>query len=153
MQLVNIPSSPTKPQSQLIAEKMLFNLNASLAERIHDHKVNYNLFWNSSETPDKILEELNALKNERGNGAQIMLASASENLEHIGKLAALIGKTLTDALDDNYWKPRREFIINANGTITLAKPAEGYDAWGRLIPVPEPEPAPEVIEEVVEEIV
>ena len=42
--------------------------------------------------------------------------------------------------------PRREFVPHEGGTVTLAPPADGYDAWGNLIPVPDPqdvEPTPD----------
>lgn len=137
--LIDLPIAPVKPAPQLIAESMLHKLNATLAQRIHDHRAFYRSFWDSPEIPDDILLAMGAY-------APVLLAAASENLEHITRLAALVGKTLHDFIAPEDYAPRRAFVIGQS--ITLAPPAEGYDAWGRLIPViPEPEPELEPIEE------
>lgn len=131
--LIELPLAPVKPPAQQIAEHMLHKLNVTLAERVNDHKVFFRKFWDSPETPDEILTEMGAY-------APVLLAAAGENLEHIARLAGIVGKTLHDFLTAEEYAPRRAFVIGADG-ITLAPAAEGYDAWGRLIPViPEPEP-------------
>lgn len=130
--LIDLPLAPVKPPAQLIAEHMLHKLNATLAERVNDHKVFFRKFWDSPETPDDLLIAMGAY-------APVLLAAASENLEHITRLAGIVGKTLHDFLTAEEYSPQRAFIIGENG-ITLAPPAEGYDAWGRLIPPPMPEP-------------
>lgn len=130
--LIDLPIATVKPPAQLIAEHMLHKLNATLAERVNDHRVFFRQFWASDETPDSILAEMGAY-------APVLLAAAGENLNHIGRLAGIVGKTLFDFLTPEEYEPRRAFVIGADG-ITLAPPADGYDAWGRLIPVPETEP-------------
>jgi hypothetical protein len=71
----------------------------------------------------------------------MMLAAASENVDHLTKLAAFLGKELTDLIPLSLILPRREFIVDTEtGHVNLGPPAEGHDAWGRLIPEPEPEP-------------
>jgi hypothetical protein len=69
-----------------------------------------------------------------------MLGSASESVEHIARLAAMVKKQLTDFLPADQWMPRREFVPASDGTVTLAPPAAGFDAWGRELPPP---PVPE----------
>lgn len=130
MNLIDLPTAPAKPAAELIAEHMLARLNATLAERVHDHRVGYAAFWDSSETPDAIIAAM-------GTNAGVLLAAAGENVDHIGTLAALAGKTVVDFLPLENWVPRRAIIIAEDGTGTLAAPAEGFDAWGRAIPAPE----------------
>lgn len=129
--LIDLPLAPVKPPAQLIAEHMLHKLNSTLAERVNDHRVFFRKFWESPETPDEILGSMGAY-------APVLLAAAGENLEHISRLVGIVGKTLHDFLALEEYAPRRAFVI-ADGSITLAPPAEGYDAWGWEIPTP-PEP-------------
>jgi hypothetical protein len=129
MKLIELPEEQIPPAAEVIAKLMLHRVNASLAERVHEHISGFNTFWNSAEPPDAILTAM-------GNKAGLMLATASENIAHIGRLAALIGKTVEDFITSDSYTPRRAFIIAEDGTATLAPPAEGFDAWGREIPIP-----------------
>lgn len=131
MKLVDIDET-TKTQAEQVAEQLLTGLNAELQKRIATHRRSYLLFWGSAATPDDILIAL-------GKYAPVFLQAASENVQHIGRLAAIVGKTVTDFLPDNYWQPRRAFIVSPEGVVTLKPPAVGYDDWGNLIPVPEVE--------------
>jgi hypothetical protein len=70
-----------------------------------------------------------------------MLATASENLTGFARLATLAGKTLNDVIAPTDYMPRRQFLVDAEtGAVTLAPPADGFDAWGRPIVIPEEEP-------------
>jgi hypothetical protein len=73
-------------------------------------------------------------------------------VDHIARLAALVGKSVTEFLGEEDWKPRREFIPTKEGII-LGPPSEGFDLWGVEIPkAPEPEIEPEAQpEETIEE--
>lgn len=136
-----IPKSTTPPTlAEGIVDKMIDDMNDELTRRVQVHKRNFTSFWDESVTPDELLVTM-------GNRAQLILASAGENIDHIGRLAAIAGVELDELLPPSMWQPRRAFIPGPNGTMTLAPPADGYDAWGRLIPVPEPEPEPEPVEE------
>jgi hypothetical protein len=132
MNLIETTTDPVKPDSEIIAAKMSHHVNAVLAQRVFDHQSGFRLFWESSETPDAILAAL-------GVNAQLVLAAAGENVNHLTRLAAFAGKQLSDFLSDSEWIPPREFVPGLNGTMTLTPPAEGFDAWGNAIPTPEPE--------------
>jgi hypothetical protein len=140
MKLINIPEPPQKSSARNMAENLLIGLNQNLEARVKAHKEMFAAFWDSQDTPDDILAELNA-----AGGAGILLASAGENVDHIGRLAIFAGKNLEDFLPEADWKPRRAFIPTPQG-ITLAPPAEGFDAWGKEIPEVPAEPVvdPEV---------
>ena len=99
--------------------------------RIDNHSKIYHKFWDSELTPDEILNALN----ERGL-ANHVLTFASTNITHFAEFAEKAGKTLDDIIDESEWKPRRAFTVNGN-EVGLEPPADGYDAWGNLIPVVE----------------
>lgn len=135
----NIKPPPTP--AEVIADAMIQAFNAQIDSRLNVQRQQYRAFWDSPIPPDDILVEW-------GSRAQMMLAAASENVEHLTKLCAFLGKQLSDEIPDELIIPRREFIPGPDGTVTLAPPAEGFDAWGRLIPVePQPQPQPEPADE------
>lgn len=126
-QLIILPTPEVRPQAEIEAGQMLHALNATLAQRVHDHKVFYRKFWKSTVTPDALLVAMGAY-------AGVLLGAAGENLEHISRLAAIVGKTLHDFIAPEDYEPPRAFVVT-DGVVTLAPPADGYDAWGNLIPV------------------
>jgi len=127
--------TPQLSPAAQIAEEMILQFNSQIDARVAVQRNQYRAFWDSPVPPDDILAEW-------GPRAAMMLAAASENVEHLGKLAAFLGKELPDLIPLSLILPRREFIVDADtGTVTLAPPADGHDAWGRAIPQPEPEPA------------
>lgn len=134
MNIINITPPPTRPAAELIAEELLAGMNAEMARRVENHAAGFHRFWDSPETPDTIADAL-------GDYGKLFLDSSRENLRNIGTIAAQVGKTLNDAIAPEHYNPRREIILVGN-RITLAPPADGYDAWGRLIPVPVVEPEP-----------
>ena len=126
MDFIPIPPPPVIPEIQIIAQSELAHVNAALARRIDEHKARFCAFWrNWNHTPDSILENM-------GGAAVIWLSSASESVNHIGRLAAIVGKTVSDYLPDEYVTPPRAFIVGPapDYVVTLEAPAEGYDAWG-----------------------
>lgn len=129
--IIQITPPAPEPAATRIARSELAHLNSSLARRVENHIERFRAFWDNPEcTPDEILEAM-------GESALTWLACASESVAHIGRLAALSGKTLGDFLPPEQWMPRREFVVE-DGVVTLAPPAAGYDAHGVLIPLPEP---------------
>lgn len=115
-----------KPLSHMVAEHLLLTLNGELARRIEHHTKEFRRFWDSEAVPDDILAHM-------GTNAGLFLAASVINLRGIEALAQLVGKTLDDAIPVADRIPRREIILHADGTATLAPPAEGLDAWGRQI--------------------
>jgi len=129
--------TPTLSPAAQIAEEMILQFNRQIDERLAVQRNQYRAFWDSPVPPDDILAEW-------GPRAAMMLAAASENVEHLTKLAGFLGKQLADLIPLSLIFPRREFIVDhATGNVTLAPPADGHDAWGRPIPEPQPEPEPD----------
>jgi hypothetical protein len=126
-QLIILPTPEARPQADIEAGLMLHTLNATLAQRVHDHKDFYRKFWYSTVSPDDLLVAM-------GEYALVLLGAAQENLEHISRLAGIVGKTLHDFILPEDYEPKRAFVVT-DGVVTLAPPAEGYDVWGNLVPV------------------
>lgn len=134
--LIPIPPTPAPPAIQTFAIGELAHVNSSLQRRIDEHTTRFNAFWRTyTFTPDDILVQF-------GSSAIIWLQAAAESVNHINTLAQIVGKTIADFMPSTDFTPPRAFVVAADGTVTLEAPAEGYDAWGRLIPVPPPEPEP-----------
>jgi hypothetical protein len=132
MNLFELPQPPEAPRPERVAERLLARLNAEIGRRSEQHASDFHAFWDDPIcTPDEILAAM-------GDAAPIMLATASENLEGFTRLAALVGKTLNDVIAPADYMPRRQFIVDEQtGAVTLAPPADGFDAWGRPIVIPE----------------
>lgn len=129
--LIPITPLPEPPAIQVFAINELAHVNSALQRRIDEHKTRFNSFWRTyTYTPDVILVNY-------GTNAVIWLQAAAESVNHINRLATIVGKTINDYLDVADYVPPRAFIVSETGVVTLSAPAEGYDAWGRLIPVPE----------------
>lgn len=126
MNLINLPPPPQPNQAKLIAEHILGSMNYELIRRVEHHTSEFHKFWDSSITPDQILQEI-------GTNAKLMLEASRANLRNIHELAQMVGKTLADFIPQEDWYPRRSFIENVDGSATLEPPAEGFDAWGRAI--------------------
>jgi len=69
-----------------------------------------------------------------GSSAGTFILVARESLEHLGTLAALVGKTLNDFISPTNYEPPAEITVNLDGTVTLTWPTP---------PDPDPEPPPE----------
>jgi hypothetical protein len=128
MTYITPPPRQTVPLADQIADRMIHRVNAQLAELVHQQKAGFAEFWDNSETPDAILEAM-------GTNAAQLIGCASRLIDFIAGLAPLLGTSLAEVLPAEYWMPRREIIFAEDGSATLAAPAEGFDAWGRLIPV------------------
>lgn len=107
MELVTIPTPPARPASEFIAEDLLLGLNSELARRVDYHKDCFTKFWDGEATPDEIAEKM-------GDNGKLFIDSASENLRGIATLAAMVGKTLDDAIAPEFYVPRREITFDGN---------------------------------------
>jgi hypothetical protein len=113
MNFINIPDTPI-PTSQVVAKRLLQQLNEQLESRVNIHKGSFFDFWQNSEaTPDDILESM-------GDKAGLWLEAARENVSHLHRLALLVGKTVVDYLPPEMLEPPRAFVEHDNGTVTLA---------------------------------
>lgn len=130
MNLFTPTPPPSIPAAQAIAADILASSNEEMQHRISNHRLGFDKFWKSQPvTPDDILAALSyedALK---------MLQASRLNLENLAALASLNGLTLIEVFPPEGWNPPREFVVT-DTRITLGPPAEGFDAWGELIPVP-----------------
>ena len=132
--LIPIPEAPATPAIESFAVNELAHVNASLARRIEEHTTRFGAFWQTYDfTPDDLLLQF-------GSSAIIWLQAAAESVAHINRLAQIVGKTIADFMPSTDYVPPRSFLVSATGVVTLEPPADGHDAWGRLIPVPQPEP-------------
>lgn len=127
------PLPPTPAQRSALS--ILAQVNSAAGQAVERHQRLYSAFWDAEATPDEILAEM-------GTNAATMLAAAAESARHLSSLAAIAGLSVDDLISPAFVEPRRAFQVNADGTATLAPPADGHDAWGR--PLPEPEPQPEL---------
>jgi hypothetical protein len=116
MQLVTVTT--TQPTAaEVIANCLIERLNYELVSRARAHVQSYDEFWSHpSATPDEILAAV-------GSNAATWLACASESVEHIGRLAAIVGKSVTDFIPADKFMPKRAFVIGEGGTVTLAPEA------------------------------
>jgi len=125
MNIIEITPQPVRPEADFIAEDLLAGVNSELARRIENHTTAFHKFWDSSATPDDIAAAM-------GDKGKLFIMSASQSLVDIGTLAAMVGKTLDDAISPEHYAPRREITFNGN-FIVLAPPAAGFNAWGKPI--------------------
>ena len=118
------------PADLVAARNQLAHLNSALERRIEEHHARYAEFWGDPlATPDAILAAM-------GERALIWLQCAGESIDHIKRLAAIVGRPLEDFMPDSSWQPRRGFVVSG-GILTLEPPSVGHDAWGNP-----PPPAP-----------
>jgi hypothetical protein len=99
---------------------------------VAEHKARFREFWQSTNTPAEICEEL-------GDQGQKYLACAAESVEHIARLAAIHGKTLVEVIPPEHFVPPLAFTFLSEGRIAVVE-VEGLDAWGRPIVEPEEDP-------------
>jgi hypothetical protein len=136
MNIIPLPNPPPPSPAQRSALNILAHINSASGQAVQRHIELFKSFWDAPSTPDEILEQI-------GTNASRMLAAASESAEHLQSLAVIAGVELSELIPLEFIIPRRAFAIASDGSATLLPPADGHDAWGRLIPEPEPEPGPE----------
>lgn len=113
MSFIDIPDT-TIPAPQVVATRLLQQLNEQLESRVNIHKGSFFDFWQNGEgaAPDDILEGM-------GDKAGLWLNAARENVSHLHRLALLVGKTVADYLPGEMLNPPRTFVEHPDGTVTL----------------------------------
>lgn len=146
--LLTLTPAAEPPIAQVVARQIVAHVIADFDHRAKTHIKLYNMFWDSDASPDDIIAEINAILAADGHPKNFFKATATESAMHLSNMAAAVGRAITDYIPASHLVPRRQLLESEDGTVYLAAPAEGFDAWGRAIPVPaepvvEPEPEPE----------
>lgn len=136
MNLFNPPPPPAPEASVVVAVREILASIEVEAQRVsQNHARIFNLLWSDPHhTPDALLAQMQ----EQGDDIK-MLTFAARNIAHIAGIATDGSIPLETLISEADYQPRRAFAMTPEGQLYLEAPAEGYDAWGRLIPVPEPE--------------
>lgn len=104
---------PQRNIPQEIAATLLAAMNAEAERRAGIQRDSYHAFWHSSEaTPQQIADAM-------GNRAGLFFALASENVQHIARSAAIVGKTLGDFLAPTEYVPPVPITYHDDGTVTI----------------------------------
>ncbi len=128
VELLAVPKPPARTAGDDIADEMARDINGELTRRVEAHKRLWQVLWhNPSATPDEICAGL-------GTRAAALFRASALNLKQLGEIAALAGKTLADLGLADYATPPRQPTLHDDGTVTLAPPAPGHDAWGKPLP-------------------
>ena len=114
MRLLDI-QPPQRNIPEEIADTLLHAMNAEADRRAGIQRDSYNAFWHSTEaTPQQIADAM-------GNRAGLFFALASENVTHIARAAAVVGKTLGDFLQPNEYAPPVPITYHEDGTVTIGQ--------------------------------
>jgi len=106
---------PPRDIPKEIAATLLSAMNAEADRRAGIQRDSYNAFWHSDEaTPQQIADAM-------GNRAGLFFALASENVTHIARSAAVVGKTLADFLEPSEYVPPVAIEYHADGTVTIGR--------------------------------
>ena len=102
--------SPATQAAKIITDEM----NQEFKRRIFQHRNLFALFWrNPDATPDQIAAAF-------GNQAVRLFQLSQENVEHIDRLATLLGKDVADYIPVEDRVPPRTVTPNRDGTVTIA---------------------------------
>jgi hypothetical protein len=111
--LIPVPNNnPTN--AEIAASSIIDSINNEINHRVAVHQICFDTLWNNSRPDATASNILTAL----GTNAGLVFAFAVENLNHIGRCAAIIGKTREDYIPDSQCVPP-PFTINSDGTATL----------------------------------
>jgi hypothetical protein len=112
MSLLEI-DQPQRNIPQEIATTLIQAMNAEADRRAGIQRDSYNAFWHSTEaTPQQIADAM-------GIKAGLFFALASENVTHIARSAALVGKELGDFLQPSEYAPPVAIEYHQDGTVTI----------------------------------
>ena len=104
--------------SKEIANGLLSAMNAEAERRAGIQRDSYRAFWQSDEaTPQEIAAAM-------GAKAGLFFALASENVTHIARAAAIVGKSLSDFLQPEEYTPPVTVEYHQDGTVTIPEVSE-----------------------------
>lgn len=113
-QLIDAPKvEPTA--AELAAQSVVEAVNAEILHRVKIHEICWSTIWTNERpgaTPAAVLAAL-------GTRAALIFAFASENIDHIERVAALVGKTRADFIKDEDCVPPAAFTMHQDGRVTL----------------------------------
>lgn len=108
-------SKPAPTAAELAAQSVVEAMNAEILHRVKIHEICWNTIWKNERpgaTPAAVLAAL-------GTKAGLIFAFASENIDHIDRIAKLVGKTRADFIKDEDCVPPAAFTVHADGRVTL----------------------------------
>lgn len=106
---------PSRDIPKEIATTLLQAMNAEAERRAGIQRDSYNAFWHSPEaTPQQIADAM-------GDRAGLFFALAGENVTHIARSAAIVGKTLGEFLQPSEYTPPVAIEYHADGTVTIGE--------------------------------
>jgi uncharacterized protein YdbL (DUF1318 family) len=106
---------PPRDIPKEIAATLLQAMNAEADRRAGIQRDSYNAFWHSTEaTPQQIADAM-------GNRAGLFFALASENVTHIARAAAVVGKELGEFLQTSEYVPPVAITYHEDGTVTIGE--------------------------------
>lgn len=108
-------AKPEQTSAELAAQSVVDAVNAEILHRMKVHETCWQTIWANQRdgaTPAAVLAAL-------GTRAALIFAFASENIDHIGRIAQLVGKTRADFIKDEDCVPPAAFTVHADGRVTL----------------------------------
>lgn len=114
-QLIESPAAPPPTAAELAAASIVDAINAEIKHRVEVHRVCFSTLWRNTRegaTPAAVLQAL-------GTQARAVFQFSSENLEHIQRCAALVGKTRQDFISDVDCTPPVQLVFHNDGHVTI----------------------------------
>ncbi len=108
-------AKPEPTAAELAAQSVVDAVNAEIVHRVKVHETCWQTIWENQRegaTPAAVLAAL-------GTRAALIFAFASENIDHIDRIAKLVGKTRADFIGDADCIPPLAFTVHQDGRVTL----------------------------------
>jgi hypothetical protein len=115
-QLIDSPK-PNTTAAELAAQSVVDAVNAEIVHRVAIHQICWQTIWRNARdgaTPAAVLAAL-------GPRAGLIFGFANENIEHIDRIAKMVGKARADFISDADCTPPMAFTIHSDGAVTLTK--------------------------------
>jgi|GEM_PF-3348497 len=113
-QLIDSPK-PEPTSAELAAQSVVDAVNGEITRRVNIHKVCWETIWTNERPGATPAAVLAALEKKAG----LIFEFASENIDHIDRIARMVGKTRADFITDEDCVPPMAFTVHADGTVTI----------------------------------